>query len=150
MDEHNLLNDDLQFTPDIKALLRESARWGKFLSVVGLVLSGMVVVMAFILPSLIDTFSAIQHTEVLPAGSKAGITINFLIIAAVVFFPSLFLLKFSNGMKKALEEINQDEFTMAFSNLKTLLKFYGIITIIILGLYALAVILYLIAISLAR
>ncbi len=150
MGEHNLLNDDLQFTPDIKALLRESAKWGKFLSVVGLVLSGMIVVMAFFLPSMIDTFSTAQNTEVLPAGSKAGITINFLIIGAIVFFPCLFLLRFSNAMKRALEEINQDECTVAFSNLKTLLKFYGIITLIILGLYALAIILYLIAISFSR
>lgn len=147
---HNLLNDELQITPDIKALLHESARWGRFLSIVGLILSGMVVVMAFFLPSLIDTLSAIQHAELLPEGSKTGITINFLIIAAVIFFPSLFLLKFSKAMKKALEEINQDDFSMAFSNLKTLLKFYGIITIIILGLYALAIILYLIALSLSR
>lgn len=147
---HNLLNDELQITPDIKALLHESARWGRFLSIVGLILSGMVVVMAFLLPSLIDTLSAIQHTEMLPEGSKTGITINFLIIASVIFFPSIFLLKFSKAMKKALEEINQDDFSIAFSNLKTLLKFYGVITIIILGLYALAIILYLIASSLSR
>ncbi len=150
MDENNLLNDDLQFSPHIKILLRESAKWGKFLAVIGLIFSGMIVVFAFILPSLIDSISAAQHSEFLPEGSKAGITFNFILIAALIFFPCLFLLRFSNSIKKAIEEINQDEFTMAFSNLKTLLKFYGIVTIIILGLYALAIVLYVIAVSLNR
>ncbi len=150
MDEHNLLNDDLQFSPYIKTLLRESAKWGKFLAIIGLIISGMIVVFAFLLPSLIDSISAAQHSEFLPEGSKAGITFNFILIAALMFFPCLFLLRFSNGMKRALEEINQDEFTVAFSNLKTLLKFYGILTIIILAIYALAIVLYLIAVALSK
>lgn len=142
MQEHNLLNEELQFTQGIKSLLGESARWAKFLSIVGLILSGLIVLLALAMPAIINTLNSMQQSEMFPEGSKTGITINFLIVATMIFFPSLFLLRFSNAMKKALEEINQGELETAFSNLKTLFRFYGILTIIILGLYVLGILLY--------
>lgn len=145
MDQHNLLSDDLHFTPGIKSFLSDITRWGKFLAIVGLILSGLLALFAFTLPSAIEKFNSMQYPDVLSESSKLGITINFLIIAALVFVPCLILLKFSNSMKKSLEESDQEEFAVAFANLKTLFKFYGVLTIIVLALYALAFLLYLVA-----
>ena len=65
------------------------------------------------------------------------ITIVYLAIAVLLFFPCLYLNKFSVKMKTALNSINQEDFEDSFKNLKSLFKFYGILSIILLSFYAL-------------
>jgi hypothetical protein len=55
----------------------------------------------------------------------------------LLFFPCLYLNKFSVKMKTALNSINQEDFEDSFKNLKSLFKFYGILSIILLSFYAL-------------
>ena len=54
--------------------------------------------------------------------------------------PVWYLLQFSKKIKMAINHKNTDDFTEAFSDLKSLYKFMGIVTIIILSMYLLFIV----------
>jgi len=65
------------------------------------------------------------------------ITVIYLIIAVIYFFPIYYLYNFSVKMKKALLSDDQTLLRNAFEDLKSHYKFVGIFTIVILSLYLL-------------
>lgn len=139
MDNLDLLNNDLQVTPLSQNFLNEAAKWGKFLSVVGFIFCIFLAIAAFFMPAVYSRFSALSQLPASATGIAAtAITVVYLIFAVLLFFPCLYLNKFSNKMKVALTAVSQENFEDSFKNLKSLLKFYGIFTIIILSFYILA------------
>ena len=72
------------------------------------------------------------------AGFGIGIAIFYIFILAVWFFPLMYLLRFSNRMKNAITGNDQQALNIAFQNLKICFRFVGIVTIIVLALYAIA------------
>ena len=71
--------------------------------------------------------------------------IFYILFAVLYFFPCLYLLRFSNKMKLALVADDQEMLTDSFRNLKALFRYVGILTLIILAFYALAIVFSLIA-----
>lgn len=137
--QSDLLPDDLQFTDTIGVYLGETARWGRFLSIAGFIMSGLFVLMAFTLPGLISK-GAYQLDTPLGTEFITGMTVNFLVIALLVFLPSMFLVRFSRRMKEALNEASQGALENSFENLKSVFKYYGILTLVVLGIYILALV----------
>ena len=72
------------------------------------------------------------------------IGIIYLVIAALYLFPTLKLFRFANHARAALAGNNSQQFTESIRNLKSFFKFFGVLTAIILGLYALIFLLMLI------
>lgn len=119
--------------------LSETAKWGKFLAIVGFVLCGLIVIMALFVGALMGTaFSQLEGAGALGGGMSIFVTVLYLAIAVLYFFPCFYLFRFSTKMKKALNESNQVELTSSFENLKSCFKFMGIMTIVLLSLYAIA------------
>jgi hypothetical protein len=148
--EHlDLLSNDLQVSPQAQGYLMESAKWGKFLAIMGFILCGIMVIMAFFIPVFL---SQVPPSATMPygfsSGMKIGMTIGYLILAIVLFFPCLYLYKFSVKMQSAVSVTSQENFDESLMNLKSMLKFYGIFTIIILSFYALVFIIGTIAAAL--
>ncbi len=71
-------------------------------------------------------------------GMGTMMAVIYIILAAIYFFPCLFLLRFSNKMKAALQTDDQALLTGSFQNLKIMFRFVGILTIIIIAFYLLA------------
>jgi predicted RND superfamily exporter protein len=71
-------------------------------------------------------------------GFGAVLGVVYILLAVLYFFPCLYLLRFSNHMKVALATEDQTRLTTAFENLKSVFKFIGVLTIVILGIYVLA------------
>ncbi|MCZ2397373.1 MAG: DUF5362 family protein [Chitinophagales bacterium] len=135
--QSDLISNDLQITPAVEVYLGETAKWGRFLAIIGFVLTGLFVILAFTFTTFMSSaMSDLYGPAMGPLTS--GMMVNFLIIAALMFFPSLFLLRFSSRMKEAIAEVNQGALESSFESLKSLFKFYGIITLIVLGIYLLA------------
>ena len=139
MEQHDLLNNDLLSNDLIindisRANLGAAAKWGKFLAIVGFVFCGLMIV------------GGIAAQLVLPSTNSYGYSNSFLqyigiiyvVFAAILFFPCFYLMKFSNKMQDAIRVSNQESLDAAFINLKSMFKFYGIFTIVILIIYALA------------
>ena len=64
----------------------------------------------------------------------------YILLAGVYFVPITYLYRFSTQVKQAVENNNEEEYTTAFQNLKSLFKFLGIFTIVMLALYAVALV----------
>ena len=124
-----------------KSFLAESAKWGKFLAIIGFVICGLVVVLGIFMATQISVMNNAFNQY---GGSNQFrnmgpiIAVGYIIVAVIYFFPCLYLLRFSNHMKAALAAEDQGSLTGAFQNLKSMFKFVGIFTLIILSLYVLA------------
>ena len=146
MDNLDLLNNDLQVTPQAQNYLIESAKWGKFLSIMGFIVCGLMVIIAFFVPAYLTQMSEYSAMPSgFSAGMRTGMTILYLLMALLFFFPCLYLYRFSTKMQVATKNISQENFDESLMNLKSMFKFYAIVTIIILSLYALIFIVGIIA-----
>jgi Family of unknown function (DUF5362) len=150
MEHLDLLNNDLQVSQASQSFLGEAAKWGKFLSIAGFISCGVLAVFSIFAPRLYSSMPAYQS---LPSGTARGvsvvITVIYLFLAVALFFPSLYLNKFSSKMKVALNSANQENFEESLQNLKSLLKFYGLFTIIMLSLFVLLFIISMLGLAMA-
>lgn len=125
--------------------LSEAARWGRFLAIVGFVFCGLIVLlglyMAVSFNKIEGQFSDYpSYRRSYFDGMGIGMAVFYILIAVIYFFPCLFLLRFSNAMKIALVGNDQTQLTESFKNLKVMFRYVGVIMIIILSIYGLALI----------
>ena len=136
---------ELQIDHQGSSFLRETAKWSKFLSIVGFVVMGLMLLFLGFAPTIFSTTFASGY-----GGSKEAGFAQFIILAAVMliyFFPCLYLYKFATKMQVALRNNDQETLNSSFENLKSCFKFMGIFTIIILAIYALVFIVFLVSLT---
>jgi hypothetical protein len=127
--------EQLTITNASRNFLDEIAKWAKFLSILGFVLIGVLLVFAFFATPIFEI--AMEKQTGTPTSLGFTMLITNLGLAIIYFFPVYYLLQFSNKMKKALVDKNEDTLAKAFEMLKSHYKFIGVFTIITLSLYAL-------------
>jgi len=131
---------DLQIDQQNTSYLSEIARWGKFLSIIGFIAIGLfTLVFAVVLLAGGNSTSSFGGTSY-EMGYTLGKTIGPVILIALMliyFFPTLYLFRFSTQMQTALRNNDQVSLTSSFGNLKSCFKFVGILTIVVLCMYAL-------------
>lgn len=126
----------LTINSEIKGYLLETSKWGKFLAVIGyagmglLFLLGVVFIVGF---SIFSSFSSVGF----PMKIMGFV---YILIAVSYYFPLNYLYKLSIQLKQGINSINQQTVTSGFENLKSLFKFMGILTIVVLSIYALIII----------
>lgn len=148
MENMDLLNNDLQVSPASQNFLSEAAKWGKFLAIVGFITCGLLVVLAFFIPTLFMKLPPYnQFATSMSSAVSIGMTVIYLLLAILMFFPCLYLYRFSVKMKLALGSVSQENFDTSLQNLKSLLKFYGIFTIVMLSFYALVFVLAMLGVA---
>ena len=132
---------------EIRGYLVETAKWSRFLAIVGYVGIVLLVVIALVMMIGFSALGSISDTDV-PMGWLGGV---YIVMALIYYFPVNYLFKFSDKMKYGLEANDKQAITTGFMNLKSLLKFMGILTIVVLSLYALILVVALpVAIFFAR
>lgn len=119
--------------------LMEISRWGKFLAILGFIALGLLVVLAIFYGTILNSLTS-SGLDSKVAGLTWIVSIIYVVIAAIFFFPVWYLFKFSSQIETSIRSKNTQELTAAFSNLKSVFKFMGIYSIVMLGLYALAMI----------
>ncbi len=121
--------------------LKETAKWGKFLAIVGFVMLGLVMLIFLLLAIFVGStgLAALDGPESAVFGAMGAATIMFYVFLFIIFYfiPSLFLYRFATNMQIALRNEDSDTLQTSLSNMKSLFKFFGILTAIFLGLYAL-------------
>ena len=125
----------LNVTRPAAHFLQEISKWATFLAIVGFIFTGLIVVLAFFAGTLMST---IPPYDTMPSGFGIVLTFMYLLIGVLYFFPTLYLYKFSQKLKSALTLRDSNDLTIAFENLKSIFKFWGIFTIVILCFYGLA------------
>ena len=143
MDNPQIIDDNMggfALNTEIKAYLSETARWAKFLSIVGFVMMGFAVLIAFSIGSVLTYLGLGREL----GGPSPFIFTFFMLLGLLLYvFPVLYTYRFATKMQTALQEDNEADLTASFSNLKSYYKFVGILTIISLGFYALGFIMIL-------
>ena len=146
MENPDLLSNDLQVSPQAQSYLTESARWGKFLAIMGFIVCGFMMILSFFMPVFLTQLPPYNSVSTeFSSGMKVGMTIVYLLLALLSFFPCFYLYKFSVKMQAAVKMVSQENFDESLMNLKSVFKFYGIFVIIILSFYAFAFIIGIIA-----
>ncbi len=140
--------NDLTVNPDIKNYLAETAKWAKFMGIVGYVFVGLLVVGAFFVGAFMNFITRNAPNADTPFNSAAfsiAMGAYFLVIALIYYFPSRYLHQFGVNTQQALRRNEQFSFTQAFSRLKSFFKFFGVLTLVVLVLYGLAMVFLIIA-----
>jgi len=124
--------------------LAEAAKWAKFLAIVGFVVCGLIVVIGIFAGSFLSMMSGVYADEyrgssALTRGMGAFMAVLYIGMAILFFFPYLFLFRFANHMKAALNTNDQHTLNSSFQNLKIMFRYVGILTIVLLSFYALAI-----------
>lgn len=129
-----------------KEFLKETAKWSKFLAILGFVGIGLMV-----LGSLVMLFapSSLMSNGDFPFGGKIFMMLLYLAFAVLYYFPISYLYQFSENTKKAIENNDNNAIRDAFEFLKSHYKFMGILTIILLSFYAIMIFIGLIGVGAA-
>jgi hypothetical protein len=134
---------ELQIDQPSQNYLTESARWARFLSIMGFIGCGLMVLGGLLFGSLFSYMmkNAEPETTAVAGGMISSLYAASAIMGAVlIFFPSLYLFRFSSKMRIATNNNDQSALTDSVKNLKSFFKFYGIVTIVVLSIYALAIV----------
>ena len=124
---------DLRIDHESKTYLAELAKWGKFLAIVGFIMIGLLVLFSIFGGSILATMGAMAEM-----GVGAGfISFIYLALAALWFFPCYNLFMFSVKAQHSLRTNDQVLLNGALKELKGCFRFMGIMTIILLCIYAL-------------
>jgi hypothetical protein len=144
MDQQHHLSD-LSIDAVASQELRDIAKWGRFLSIVGFVTCGLVVLLGIFSASFLSDFGKLASNTGYASGMGGIIAAFYIVFAIIYFFPVLFLFQSSTKMRTALNENDQQVFNEALIKLKAFFRYVGILTIIILAFYALAIFFVMIA-----
>jgi len=121
---------------EIKDYLLETSKWGKLLAIVGYVGIGLLILLGLGVTIGLSFFNSLNDVG-FPIGIFGTI---YILIAVLYYFPVTYLYKFSVQIKQGLNSNDLQSVTTGFGNLKSLYKFLGISTIVILSIYGLALI----------
>jgi hypothetical protein len=121
---------------EIKGYLLETSKWGKFLAIVGFIGMGLLLLLGIAFLVGFSSFSSITGVG-LP---MRIIGFVYILISVLYYFPLKYLYNFSVQSKQGITLTNQKTITSGFENLKSVFKFMGIFTIVVLSLYALIIV----------
>lgn len=121
----------------IEMYIKETAKWGKFLAIVGYVVMGLLVLLAIAVMLGMSALSKTTGHNIFPV----WIGMIYILLAGVYYVPITYLYRFSVRAVQAVENNDEEEYTAAFENLKSLFKFLGIFTIVMFAIYALILVL---------
>ena len=113
---------DLQIDQEGSTYLTEIAKWAKLFSILGII-AGILIVLAGM------------------RGLGPFVGVLSVMFGAIYLYPSWLLLKFATGLPAGINKGDQALVNESFKNLKSCFKFWGIVSLVIIGLYILIFIL---------
>ena len=122
--------------------IEEVAKWTKFFAILSYISIGFLIVLAlflgFVLPSLNQDMQSTNPVVQYP--KLFGLM--YLIIAAFYIYPTVNMQRFANKVKDAINKKDSIQLEEGFGNIKSALKFIGIITIIFIAIYFIALLIF--------
>jgi hypothetical protein len=135
--DSNMVTENTSFiNGEIRSYLVESAKWGKFLAIMGYIGIGLLILLALGMMAMGSASPLFPGMSV----NVGAVGLFYIVLAALYFFPVYYLHQFSLKMKQGLTSQDPQSITTGFRNLKSLFKFMGILTIVILSIYALVIV----------
>ena len=129
-------SDHVKITKESKEFLQAAAKWANFLAITGFIGIGLVAV-----------FYLVMTVQVAGFGIQAVFSLAMI---GIYIFPTLYMFRFAKNIREGLDTTQQYRIEEGFENLKSMFKFLGIFTIIILSLYILIILIALLGMSATR
>jgi hypothetical protein len=126
-------NYENQLTTAAVGFLQESAKWSKFMAIIGFIGIGLMVLVSLFMAIGFSAMSASTMPE-LPFPMSV-FSILYVLFAAIYFFPVYYLYQYATKTSAALHSENKQLLADGLENLKSHHKFLGIFTLIIVSLY---------------
>lgn len=136
MDEIIKSNDQIEFNDELKGHLLIIAKWAKFLSIMGFIGVGFMLLLAFIMLIMRTSLGFLS----VPRVGTGIIAIVYVLFAFLYFFPVFLLFMSSVKITKGIKSNNQELLTSGFEFLKIQYKYKGIAIIIGLASYIVVII----------
>ncbi|MDD3078891.1 MAG: DUF5362 family protein [Paludibacter sp.] len=139
--------NELQVSENIKKNLLVTTQWSTFLSILGFVYIGLIVLSGLFMSVATSLFHSgmmyqnnMMYNSFFPFRALGGgIGLIYIVIAVIYFFPVFYLFKFSDRIKKSISTLGQQELEDGILHLKKFFKFIGIATIVLIGITVLAI-----------
>ena len=128
---------DLNIDETSNGYLTETAKWARFLAIVGFISCGLMIILGLFMGTFMGAAMASSGL-----GAQSGIlfSVIYIAFAGLFVFPCLYLFKFSKSMQVAMSAGDSFQLVEGLKNLKSCFKFMGILTIVILSIYALSIV----------
>lgn len=121
---------ELRVTEEAKNHLRVAGGWGLFISIVGFIIIGLSLLMSFI----VMVGAGNMHAGAMPF-NPAVVGVFMLVFNIFWAIPVVTLFRFSVKARNAVADMNTEQLTQAFANLKYNLMFAGILIILSIVMY---------------
>ncbi|MGN6647378.1 MAG: hypothetical protein ACTHJT_12710 [Cytophaga sp.] len=135
---------DSDFTNMMRAHLTATAKWGRFLSIISFVIIGFFILVAISMATAFRASTSDQPdvNNLKASGMIMYVAVGYFVFAVLGIIPTVYLLKFSNGLLKNISSFSRSGIEQALSNLRSLFKYNGISIIVIIVLYTLLLAVY--------
>jgi uncharacterized membrane protein YjgN (DUF898 family) len=131
-------NQNLIISEESKSNFLEISKWAQFLAILGFVGLAFMVIGSLFMSMFSGAMPRGAGMEEFQSEMPfALMSVLYLVIAVVYYFPLRYLFDFASKMKQGITDNDQANTDMAISKLKRHYKFIGIFTIIILSIYLL-------------
>ncbi|MBC7418769.1 MAG: hypothetical protein H7325_11505 [Pedobacter sp.] len=127
---------------EMRSYIYDITKWAKFLSIIGYAVGILLLLGSFQIGSVLNSNpAALAALGPLAKGGSAAISLIYLLLAAFYFYPSMLLGRIASRGKQAVLFGDQENLDSTVLQMKSLFKFWGIITLVIIVAYVLLVIL---------
>ena len=132
--------ENLSISAQSESYLMTTAKWSKFLAILSFIMIGIMVIFGVGFAGLSGVMSDYQQPSIPMVGMMSYLWIFYILLGLLYFFPTYYLLLFANKTKQAIVDKNPVMLEEGFRNMKRSAKFVGIMMIVIIAMYILAII----------
>ena len=125
----------IEMGPEILDQLNSTRKWTMFLSVLGFIFLGLLIVAGLATSLFLTTFKTTEANLGVP---ESMMILIFIIVGAIYFFPVFFLFRFSRNTRDAIQNLDQQKLKKGLRNLRLYFTYIGIMVIVVLTIYAVA------------
>lgn len=136
----NSASGEMGLSSRTRGFLLEAAKWARILAILGFVMVGIMVLFALFAGTMFSALSNSLADSPVPTFPGAIFSLVYLAVAALYFFPILYLYRFATGIREAFQREDEPSLVKAFQNLKSHYKFIGILAMITIGFYVVSLI----------
>lgn len=145
---------DLQLNSSSKDFLKQTAKWAKFLAIISIVFSAIIVIIGLFFGKFMSAMSGMQAAatgQTMPNlySGSVGIfmAVYYAVIGLIMLYPGVRMLQFSNNINAALSSNDTLALESGLKRLRSVFRFYGILAIISLVFMVFGVLAMLVGLS---
>jgi len=129
----------LLITNEAKVYLRQAGSWASFLGALGFIACTLLLMTALFVGTLFSVILKMYSPSAVDVPAGVGVAMSFILILADIlyFFFALYLFQFGQRVKRGITFNDANQVTSALAKLKSFFKLWGLVTIVILCLWAL-------------